>query len=64
MEHVPGEGAWRGFFVARELAPAVEVTVRDAAGLRTAVAAAKPGTRILMAPGTYREGFFIREPEG
>lgn len=36
---------------------AADVTVSDAAGFRSAVAAAKPGTLILVAPGTYRGGF-------
>src|SRR3712207_2637860 len=37
-------------------APGQEVTVRDVAGLRRAVAAARPGTRILLAPGEYPGG--------
>ncbi|MBL9213431.1 MAG: hypothetical protein JNL92_23405, partial [Opitutaceae bacterium] len=36
---------------------AAGVHVADAAGFRAAVAAAKPGTRILLAGGTYRGGF-------
>ncbi len=35
------------------------VKVRDAEGLRRAVAAAKPGTRILVEPGEYPGGFFF-----
>jgi len=42
----------------------VDVTVRDAGGLRAAVAAAKPGTRILMAPGTYPGGFSFSNLRG
>lgn len=39
------------------VAAATEVTVRDAAGLRAAVAAARPGTTILLAEGNYGGGF-------
>lgn len=39
-------------------------TVRDAAGLRAAVALAKPGTRILLAPGTYPGGFSFANLRG
>lgn len=58
-ERAPGPGVDRSFFLAQEVpaSPEVSVTVRDAAGLRAAVAVAKPGTRILMAPGQYPGGF-------
>lgn len=36
---------------------AADVHVKNAAELRTAVSAAKPGTRILLAPGNYTGGF-------
>ena len=39
-------------------------TVSNAAGFRTAVAAAKPGTRILLAAGTYPGGFFFKNLQG
>jgi hypothetical protein len=40
------------------------VTVRDAAGLRQAVAKAKPGTRILLEPGEYAGGFHFSNLRG
>lgn len=40
------------------------VTVRDAEGLRQAVAQAKPGTRIEIAPGTYPGGFYFANLQG
>ncbi|MBL9127563.1 MAG: hypothetical protein JNL97_07950 [Verrucomicrobiales bacterium] len=52
------------FFVARERAATVEVTVRDASGLRGAVATARPGTRIRIAAGTYAGGFFFANLRG
>jgi hypothetical protein len=48
-----------GFFVARELPLPPAVTVSNATGLRAAVAAAVPGTRIQLAPGSYPGGFFF-----
>ena len=39
-------------------------TVSNAAGFRTAVAAAKPGMRILLAAGTYPGGFFFKNLQG
>ncbi|MEK7675952.1 MAG: DUF6298 domain-containing protein [Verrucomicrobiota bacterium] len=41
-----------------------EVTVRDAAGLREAVARAKPGTCILLAAGDYPGGFHFSSLRG
>ncbi len=64
MEHVPAAGVSRGFFIARETSAVAEVTVRDAAGLRAAVAAAQPGTWIRMAPGTYPGGFSFANLRG
>lgn len=64
LEHVPDAGVSRGFFIARETTLVTEATVRDAAGLRAAVAVAKPGTRILMAPGQYPGGFSFANLRG
>jgi hypothetical protein len=41
-------------------AHAAPVRVADDAGLRAALAEAGPGTTILVAPGTYRGGLFVR----
>jgi len=41
-------------------ASAADVKVRDADGLRTALSAAKPGTRVLLEPGEYRGGLSFR----
>lgn len=43
---------------------AAVVTVRDAAGLRAAVAAARPGTTILLAEGSYGGGFAFANLRG
>ncbi|MBL9213111.1 MAG: right-handed parallel beta-helix repeat-containing protein [Opitutaceae bacterium] len=43
---------------------AADVHVADAAGFRAAVAVAKPGTRILLAGGTYRGGFHFVDLRG
>ncbi len=43
---------------------AAEVKVRDAAGLRAAVTAARPGTRILLAEGNYGGGFAFANLRG
>lgn len=59
VEHALVGGATRAFFVARETPLPPAVTVRNAAELRDAVAAARPGSRILMAPGLYPGGFFF-----
>ena len=40
------------------------VRVRDAQALRQAVAQAKPGSRILLAPGEYSGGFFFEKVRG
>jgi hypothetical protein len=58
----PSADPW--FFVARESPAAVTVVVRDAASLRAAVATAQPGTRILLAPGTYPGGFHFSQLQG
>lgn len=50
--------------VAAPLAAPPIVRVRDAEGLRRAVAAARPGTRIEMAPGDYRGGFYFADLRG
>jgi hypothetical protein len=41
-----------------------EVTASDTAGLRRAVAGAKPGRTILIAPGTYEGGLTARRLRG
>src|SRR5262245_53629915 len=41
-----------------------DVDVKDADGLRQAIAQAKPGTRILLAPGAYRGSFFFSNVHG
>jgi hypothetical protein len=41
-----------------------EVRVGDAASFRRAVAAAKPGDHILLAPGTYRGNFYFKNVHG
>lgn len=48
-----------GFFLARDTPLPPAVTVSNATGLRAAVAAARPGSRILLAPGTYPGGFYF-----
>ena len=45
-------------------APGADVSVRDAAEFRAAVAAAKPGTRILLAGGVYGGGFHFSNLRG
>jgi hypothetical protein len=45
-------------------AGAEDLQVRDAEGFRQAVAKAKPGTRILLAPGTYEGAFFFSNLHG
>jgi hypothetical protein len=45
-------------------APALDVPVRDAAEFRAAVASAKPGTRILLATGSYGGGYFFANLRG
>jgi len=45
-------------------AGAEEVQVRDEAGLRAALAAARPGTRILLAEGSYRGGISFSNLRG
>ena len=44
--------------------PGPAVVVRDPAGFRRAVAAAGPGTRVLLAPGTYRGNFYFQNVHG
>ena len=64
MEQAPGPTVGRSFFMARETDAPPDVKVRDSAGLRAAVAAATPGTRILLAPGTYPGGFHFNSLRG
>jgi hypothetical protein len=51
------------FFLARQNPPA-PLTVRSAAALREAVNAAQPGSKILLAPGTYAGGFAFQQLRG
>src|SRR5690349_20363913 len=44
--------------------PGTAVIVRDAAGLRQAIATAQPGTRILLAPGDYAGGLYFSSLHG
>lgn len=65
IEYVPPDAIrspW--FFSARELPLPPAVTVSNAAAFRAAVAAAQPGTRILLAPGIYPGGFFFANLRG
>jgi len=56
---------WFGIFVALPmLACAADVRVKDAGGFRAAIAAAKPGTRILLAGGDYGGGFHFANLRG
>ncbi len=65
LVHAPDPNSARQFFVAVESpAPVSTVHVRDTAGLRSALAAAKPGTRILVAPGTYAGGVTFSNVRG
>lgn len=67
LDHTPGAGVAHGFFLAREMPavpPMTDVRVASASGLRVAVASATPGTRILLAPGTYAGGFFFGNLRG
>jgi hypothetical protein len=45
-------------------ARAATIRVHDTAGLQRAMASAKPGDRILLAPGEYRGGLFFRNLQG
>src|SRR5262245_61526987 len=53
---VPQAGGQRSTFT--------DVRVQNADGLRQAIAQAKPGTRILLAPGAYRGSFFFSNLHG
>ncbi len=65
VDFLPADSArTAAYFVARETSAAQAVTVRDAAGLRAAVAAAQPGARILLAPGRYPGGFSFSNLRG
>src|SRR5437867_8479642 len=44
--------------------PPGSTTVHDAEGIRQAIAAAKPGARILIAPGEYPGGFYFANLKG
>lgn len=67
VDHAPSVGTAMpvsGFFLAREAALGISVTVSNAPGLRSAVAAARPGTRILLASGVYPGGFTFSNLRG
>jgi hypothetical protein len=65
FDAVPCDDASRGtYFAVRVSPPSTAVTVSNAAGLRAAVAAATPGSRILLAPGTYPGGFYFTNLRG
>ncbi len=53
-----------GVFLGLGSGRAADVAVRDAAELRAAVAAAKPGTRLLLAEGAYGGGFHFKDLRG
>ncbi len=56
-------GVWlHAFNVAT--APAADTLVRNAEQFRQVVAAAKPGARILLAPGNYSGGFYFSNLQG
>lgn len=65
IDHVSDAGLnTTQYFVARESTPTIVVTVTTAAALRTAVESASPGTRILIASGTYAGGFYFSNVRG
>lgn len=59
-----GESDSPWFFIAHERLLPPAVIVSNAPGLRAAVTAAKPGTRIHLRPGTYPGGFFFNNLRG
>jgi len=63
MRLVPGV-ALAVFLLATHRARAADVKVNGAAELRAAVAAAKPGTRLLLAGGNYGAGFHFSNLRG
>lgn len=63
VEH-PGPGHAQQFFAARESGLPPSVTVSNASAFRAAVAAAQPGSRIQLAPGTYPGGFTFANLHG
>ncbi len=65
VEYRPPALPARQFFVAREIPPAEPpVVVTNAAQLRNAAGLARPGTAILLGPGTYPGGFFFTNLQG
>ena len=56
--------AFLAFMVLLTVARAADVAVRDAAEFRAALAATKPGTRLLLAPGNYTGGFHAANLRG
>jgi hypothetical protein len=61
---VAGTGFLLAVSPAARPVPSETIEVRDAAGFRQAVARAKPGSRILLAPGEYTGGFHFRDLHG
>ncbi len=59
-----GQAAALVLFASSVAVAAVDVSVRNADELRAAVAAAKPGARILLAGGSYGGGFQFRDVRG
>ena len=59
-----GDSPATRFFVAQELATPQTLTVSTAAAFRSAVANARPGTRIQLAAGTYPGGFAFSNLRG
>lgn len=65
IEHVAHDSRSSArFFVARETPLPPPVTVTNAAEARDAIVAARPGTRILLAPGRYPGGFYFANLRG
>jgi parallel beta helix pectate lyase-like protein len=50
--------------IAAAAPPATKITVHNSDELRRALAAARPGSRILLAPGTYRGGLYMENVRG
>src|SRR5262245_12610683 len=61
---MPANAFVLGLLLAAAPLAAAQTRVSDAAGLRRAVAAAKPGDTILVAPGDYADNFHFRGAHG
>src|SRR5687767_14485922 len=62
--HVASTFATALLLLVREVGRTADVKVNAAAEFRTAVGAAKPGTRILLAGGNYGAGFYFSNVRG